>query len=190
MPLSKKNAGKKILSRVKKDTAKSRKGEGKVGDKGNGNEAVTAMVRPKKKREGKNGGPGIVSSMSDHRARTPYDHLINVKISKWEEIGVIISTYDSYADITSKIQLRARELRMSMPSNLELLARVQSGCMFKKIVECREFVIVSQVGGYTKYQLRTLLNLDKIFAPRPLLNDTCMKKPSVAHKCELPTGEE
>jgi hypothetical protein len=123
------------------------KGEGKVGDKGKGNKAVTATVRPKKG-EAKNRVsdpasvlsnvrlmPGTGSSLSDHR-------FINVRISKWEHIDVLISTCDSYADITSKIQLRARELRMSMPSNWELLARMQSVCMFKNLVDCREFVIV------------------------------------------------
>ena len=155
------------------------KGEGKVGDKGKGNEAVTATVRPKKG-EGKNRVsdpasvlsnvrlmPGTGSSLSDHR-------LINVKISKWEEIGVIISINDSYADITSKIQLRAHELRMRMPSNWELVARVQSMCRFKNFV-CREFVIVPHGNQARK--------------PPTLMNDQpCVKKPSVAHKCELSTA--
>ena len=128
--------------------------------------------------------PGTVSSMSDH-------HLSNVKISKWEEINVMINKNDSYADITSKIQLRARELGMSMPSNWELLARVQSVCMFKNLADCRDFLIVPH-GGYTNYQHSTLLKPHlQPWARKPrLLNDKgCMKKPSAAHNCELPTIE-
>ena len=172
------------------------KGPVRVRDQAKGKEAVIATVRPEKG-EDKNRKsdpapvlsnvglmPGTVLSMSDH-------HLINVKISKWEEIGVIISINDSYADITSKIQLRARELGMSMPSNWELLARVQSVCMFKNLADCRDFLIVPH-GGYTNYQHSTLLKPHlQPWARKPrLLNDKgCMKKPSAAHNCELPTIE-
>ena len=155
------------------------KGSVRVRDQAQGREAVIATVRPEKG-EDKNRKsdpapvlsnvglmPGTVLSMSDH-------HLINVKISKWEEIGVIISINDSYADITSKIQLRAHELRMSMPSNWELWAPVQSMCRWKNF-KCREFVIVPTVTRPRK--------------PPTLLNDQpCLKEPSVTHKCELSTA--
>ena len=134
-----------------------------------GKKAVTAMVETTKG-EGKNGGRGIVSSISDNREWTPDDRIIYVKISKTEEICVIASTYDSYADLKIKIHLRARELRKKIPPNFEVWACVGKWCMYNKIIDCREFAIVG-LPNATKSQRR------------PLVKDiSCMKKPSVCRK--------
>ena len=173
---------KKTLTRAKKDKTKlqnASESDGRVINK-NGNRAIRLM--PGTVLSNVRLMPGTVSSMSDQ-------HLINVKISMWEEINVMINKDDSYADITSKIQLRARGLGMSMPSNWELLARVQSVCMFKNLADCRDFLIVPH-GGYTNYQHRTLLepHLQPGARKPRLLNDKgCKKKPSAAYNCELPT---
>ena len=173
---------KKTLTRAKKDKTKlqnASESDGRVINK-NGNRAIRLM--PGTVLSNVRLMPGTVSSMSDQ-------HLINVKISMWEEINVMINKNDSYADITSKIQLRARGLGMSMPSNWELLARVQSVCMFKNLADCRDFLIVPH-GGYTNYQHRTLLepHLQPGARKPRLLNDKgCKKKPSAAYNCELPT---
>ena len=205
MPSSKEISGKKTLTRVKKQKGKSQKGKGKVGDedkrkealKGSikemggckgpvrvrdqakGKEAVIATVRPQKREDNnrKSDPAPVLSNVRLVPSTTLsmiYHELIIVKISKLAEIGVIISINDSYADITSKIQLRAHELRMRMPSNWELVARVQSMCRFKNFV-CRECVIVPHGNQARK--------------PPTLMNDQpCVKKPSVAHKCELSTA--
>ena len=173
---------KRALTRAKKDKTKlqnASESDGRVINK-NGNRVIRLM--PGTVLSNVRLMPGTVSSMSDQ-------HLINVKISKWEEINVMINKNDSYADITSKIQLRARGLGMSMPSNWELLARVQSVCMFKNLADCRDFLIVPH-GGYTNYQHRTLLepHLQPGARKPRLLNDKgCKKKPSAAYNCELPT---
>ena len=173
---------KKTLTRAKKDKTKlqnASESDGRVINK-NGNRAIRLM--PGTVLSNVRLMPGTVSSMSDQ-------HLINVKISMWEEINVMINKDDSYADITSKIQLRAVGLRIRMPSNWELLARVQSVCMFKNLADCRDFLIVPH-GGYTNYQHRTLLepHLQPGARKPRLLNDKgCKKKPSAAYNCELPT---
>ena len=173
---------KKTLTRAKKDKTKlqnASESDGRVINK-NGNRVIRLM--PGTVLSNVRLMPGTVSSMSDQ-------HLINVKISMWEEINVMINKDDSYADITSKIQLRAVGLRIRMPSNWELLARVQSVCMFKNLADCRDFLIVPH-GGYTNYQHRTLLepHLQPGARKPRLLNDKgCKKKPSAAYNCELPT---
>ena len=155
------------------------KGPVRVRDQAKGKEAVIATVRPQK-REDNNRKSDLAPVLSNVRLVPSttlsmiYHELIIVKISKLAEIGVIISINDSYADITSKIQLRAHELRMSMPSNWELWAPVQSMCRWKNF-KCREFVIVPTVTRPRK--------------PPTLLNDQpCLKEPSVTHKCELSTA--
>ena len=166
------------------------KGPVRVRDQAKGKEAVIATVRPQKREDNNRKSdlapvlsnvrlmPSTVLSMIDH-------HLISVKISKWAEIGVIISINDSYADITSKIKLRARELRMPMPSNWELKARVEY---------CEEFA--RGICYRPPCWLNELCNQHSTFveAAPPALGEEaaiveCMKKPSAAHNCELPTIE-
>ena len=185
MPSSKNNRAraKKTRTRAKKDNTKLQKG--KVGERDKRKKALKASILAVRCNES-DGRKGTVCVSDDDG-----NHLINVKVSKWSEISVMINKNDSYADITSKIQFRARALRMPMPSNWELWARVQSVCMFKNLADCEEFAIVPH-GGYTNYQHSTLLKPHlQPWARKPrLLNDKgCMKKPSAAHNCELPTIE-
>ena len=188
MPSSKNNRAraKKTRTRAKKDKTKlqnASESDGRVINK-NGNRVIFVKSSDNNRKTDPAAVlsnvrlmPGTVLSMSDH-------HLINVKISKWEEINVMINKNDSYADITSKIQFRARALRMPMPSNWELKARVEY---------CEEFA--RGICYRPPCWLNELCNQHSTFveAAPPALGEEAihrgMKKPSAAHNCELPIIE-
>jgi len=168
MPSSKNNRAraKKTRTRAKKDNTK----KGKVGERDKRKKALKAS---------------ILAVRCNESDGLPGNHLINVKVSKWsDEISVMINKNDSYADITSKIQFRARALRMPMPSNWELKARVEY---------CEEFA--RGICYRPPCWLNELCNQHSTFveAAPPALGEEaihrCMKKPSAAHNCELPTIE-
>jgi hypothetical protein len=148
MPFSKKPP-----TPVKKEKAKSQQGKGKVSKKavtakGLGKKAVTAKLQQGKGKGkvGDKGDKGMGKKELIARVKDDWgNYLIEVRINKLETIPMISYEQQTIEKFRENIRMRARDLRIKLPPNFELLACPRFGCMDQKLIACCDFSLKTMV---------------------------------------------